>query len=205
MEKSDTVSVSGLTKYFGSEPVLRNVSFSVEAGTICGIIGRNGSGKSVLFKCLTGLYIPDSGKVRIDRDSLGALIEEPGFLLHYPGLRNLVYLMEIGGKVRRDAAEEAIRLVGLDPGDRRPVRKYSMGMRQRLGIAQAIMEDPDILILDEPMNGLDNEGVRDMRELFISLKNKGKTLLIASHSREDIGILCDKVYEMDKGRITRVR
>ena len=205
MERKETVSAEGLVKYFGSEPVLRNVSFSVEAGTICGIIGRNGSGKSVLFKCLTGLYIPDSGKVRIDRDSLGALIEEPGFLLHYPGLRNLVYLMEIGGKVRRDAAEEAIRLVGLDPGDRRPVRKYSMGMRQRLGIAQAIMEDPDILILDEPMNGLDNEGVRDMRELFISLKNKGKTLLIASHSREDIEILCDKVYEMDKGRIALVR
>ncbi len=205
MERKETVSAEGLVKYFGSEPVLRNVSFSVEAGTICGIIGRNGSGKSVLFKCLTGLYIPDSGKVRIDRDSLGALIEEPGFLLHYPGLRNLVYLMEIGGKVRRDAAEEAIRLVGLEPGDRRPVRKYSMGMRQRLGIAQAIMEDPDILILDEPMNGLDNEGVRDMRELFISLKNKGKTLLIASHSREDIEILCDRVYEMDKGRIALVR
>lgn len=114
-------------------------------------------------------------------------------------------LAGIRGKAGREEVREAVRLAGLDPDDRRPVRKYSLGMRQRLGIAQAVMEDPDILILDEPMNGLDNEGVRDMRELFISLKNKGKTLLIASHSREDIEILCDRVYEMDKGRIALVR
>jgi ABC-2 type transport system ATP-binding protein len=120
-------------------------------------------------------------------------------------MRNLMLLAGIRGKAGREEVREAVRLAGLDPDDRRPVRKYSLGMRQRLGIAQAVMEDPEYLLLDEPMNGLDNEGVRDMRELFISLKNKGKTLLIASHSREDIEILCDRVYEMDKGRIALVR
>ena len=118
---------------------------------------------------------------------------------------DLVLLAGIRGKAGREEVREAIRLVGLEPGDRRPVRKYSLGMRQRLGIAQAVMEDPRYLLLDEPMNGLDGEGLTDMRELFISLKNKGKTLLIASHSREDIEILCDRVYEMDKGRIALVR
>ncbi len=209
------IDVNGVSLTIGTSRILRDVSLTAGPGEIVGLIGRNGSGKTMLLRCIAGLVRPTSGTVTADgiivgrdRDFLpssGIIIETPGFISYYSGMRNLMLLAGIRGKAGREEVRKAVRLAGLEPDDRRPVRKYSLGMRQRLGIAQAIMEDPDILILDEPMNGLDNEGVRDMRELFISLKNKGKTLLIASHSREDIEILCDRVYEMDKGRIALVR
>ena len=209
------IDVNGVSLTIGTSRILRDVSLTAGPGEIVGLIGRNGSGKTMLLRCIAGLVRPTSGTVTADgiivgrdRDFLpssGIIIETPGFISYYSGMRNLMLLAGIRGKAGREEVRKAVRLAGLEPDDRRPVRKYSLGMRQRLGIAQAIMEDPDILILEEPMNGLDNEGVRDMRELFISLKNKGKTLLIASHSREDIEILCDRVYEMDKGRIALVR
>lgn len=209
------IDVNGVSLTIGTSRILRDVSLTAGPGEIVGLIGRNGSGKTMLLRCIAGLVRPTAGTVTADgivvgrdRDFLpssGIIIETPGFISYYSGMRNLMLLAGIRGKAGREEVREAVRLAGLDPDDRRPVRKYSLGMRQRLGIAQAVMEDPEYLLLDEPMNGLDGEGLADMRELFISLKNKGKTLLIASHSREDIEILCDKVYEMDKGRITRVR
>lgn len=192
------ISVDRIVKRFDQEIVLNEVSLQVEKGEICGIIGRNGSGKTVLFKCICGLLQIDSGTICIDKNQIGAVIEEPGFLKQYSGKRNLRYLASLSGKAHRDI-EELLRLVGLDGAGRKRVGKYSMGMKQRLGIAQAIMENQTILILDEPMNGLDNQGVREMRDLFLELKSQGVTILMASHNREDIEVLCDKVYEMDHG------
>ena len=209
------IDVNGVSLTIGTSRILGDVSLTAGPGEIVGLIGRNGSGKTMLLRCIAGLVRPTAGTVTADgivvgrdRDFLpssGIIIETPGFISYYSGMRNLMLLAGIRGKAGREEVREAVRLAGLDPDDRRPVRKYSLGMRQRLGIAQAVMEDPRYLLLDEPMNGLDGEGLTDMRELFISLKNKGKTLLIASHSREDIEILCDRVYEMDKGRIALVR
>ena len=209
------IDVNGVSLTIGTSRILRDVSLTAGPGEIVGLIGRNGSGKTMLLRCIAGLVRPTAGTVTADgivvgrdRDFLpssGIIIETPGFMSYYSGMRNLMLLAGIRGKAGREEVREAVRLAGLDPDDRRPVRKYSLGMRQRLGIAQAVMEAPEYLLLDEPMNGLDGEGLADMRELFISLKNKGKTLIIASHSREDIEILCDRVYEMDKGRIALVR
>ena len=189
--------------------VLKNVSISFEKGQIHGIVGRNGSGKTVLFKCICGLMHPEEGVIlvngkRVGRDvdmpeNIGAIIEAPGFLPNYSGYKNLRFLANIRRKIGKEEILNVLKTVGLDPESRKHVGKYSLGMRQRLGIAQAIMEDPEILILDEPMNGLDNAGVQDIRALLLELKAQGKTILLASHNHEDIAALCDTVHEMDGG------
>lgn len=196
--KNIVISVEHVTKKFGPETVLKDVSLHVEEGKIYGIVGRNGSGKTVLFKCICGLLQVSSGTIETDRRQIGAIIEEPGFLKQYSGKRNLQLLASLSDKPHRDF-DALLELVGLSSAGKKRVGKYSMGMRQRLGIAQAIMENQKILILDEPMNGLDNQGVTEIRNLFMQLKEQGKTILLASHNREDIQILCDKVYEMDNG------
>lgn len=198
---------------FGKTEVLHNVSFQVPKGSICGIIGRNGSGKTVLFKAICGFYSLTGGNITIKGkafgremripDGIGSIIESPGFLGNYSGYRNLKFLADIRGKIDKKAIYEAMETVGLDPASRKHVSKYSLGMRQRLGLAQAFMEGQEILVLDEPMNGLDNQGVDDMRQLLLKLKEQGRTILLASHNREDIEILCDQVYEMDHGILTR--
>ena len=137
-------------------------------------------------------------------ESVGVIIETPGFLTNLTGMRNLEILAGLQGKISKNEIREAICKAGLDPGLKKSVAKYSLGMRQRLGIAQAIMEDPEFLILDEPFNGLDKHGVEDIRNLLLGLKKDGKTIILASHNSEDIRILCDKVYEMDGGRIQEV-
>lgn len=195
------ISVENVEKKFGTATVLHEVTLHIEKGKIYGIIGRNGSGKTVLFKCICGLLNIDTGKIEVDRTQLGVIIEEPGFLRQYSGKRNLELLAALSDKPHMDLVE-VMRLVGLEDAVHKKVGKYSMGMRQRLGIAQAIMENQQILILDEPMNGLDNQGVEEMRRLFMDLKKKGITILMASHNREDIQVLCDHVYEMDAGRLT---
>ncbi len=212
---SNVINVQAATKQYGEATVLDDVSFTIESGKIYGIIGRNGSGKTILLKCMCGFIPLTSGVITINGkqigkdidvpDNIGIIIETPGFLPGYSGLNNLKFLAKIKNNITLKEIIRCIEAVGLDPMSKKTVSKYSMGMRQRLGIAQAIMEDPDLLILDEPMNGLDNDGVQDMRRLFLSLKEQGKTLLIASHSREDIEILCDHVYEMDKGRLVSQR
>lgn len=208
---TNIIEVRSANKAFKETQALKNVTLSFEKGKIHGIIGRNGSGKTVLFKCICGLMRLDSGTITVDGKQvgkdieipggLGIIIEAPGFLPNYSGFKNLKFLANINRKIGNHDIKAFIKKVGLDPEEKKHVGKYSLGMRQRLGIAQAIMEDPDILIFDEPMNGLDNEGVKDIRKLFLELKENGKTLLIASHNAEDIHVLCDTVHEMDKGQL----
>ena len=195
--------------------ILKDVSARFDDGHIHGIIGNNGSGKSVMFKTICGFIRPARGRVTLGGvdyaamhkfpPHMGLLIESPGMLPECSGYENLMRLASIRGLITRKDVCNAISTVGLDPSDRRTVSKYSLGMKQRLGIAQAIMENPDILLLDEPMNGLDNAGVREMRELFKSLRAQGKTILLASHNPLDIEELCDTVCEMDGGVLSRVR
>lgn len=203
------IEVQNVVKRFRDQVVLKNVSISFEKGQIHGIVGRSGSGKTVLFKCICGLMHPEEGVIlvngkRVGRDvdmpeDIGAIIEAPGFLPNYSGYKNLRFLANIRRKIGKEEILNVLKTVGLDPESRKHVGKYSLGMRQRLGIAQAIMEDPEILILDEPMNGLDNAGVQDIRALLLELKAQGKTILLASHNHEDIAALCDTVHEMDGG------
>ncbi|MCQ2418104.1 MAG: ATP-binding cassette domain-containing protein [Oscillospiraceae bacterium] len=192
-----------------------NVDIQFNKGKIHGLIGRNGSGKTMLMKCICGFVRPTSGTVtvagkQIGKDcdfpeSVGIIIETPGFIPYYSGYRNLKLLADLNKRIGKEEIQKAMKKVGLDPELKRHVRKYSLGMRQRLGLAQAIMENPDLLILDEPMNGLDKDGVSDMRKYLLELKEQGKTILIASHSAEDIEVLCDTVCEMDKGVLTKLR
>ena len=207
--------LENVSKTFRDKTVLQKTDLTVESGTITGFIGRNGSGKTVLLKLICGLMLPTTGTVTVDgvqvgrdRDfapDAGVLIETPSFINYESGLRNLRALAAIRRKISVEQVKDAIRLVGLDPEDKKRVGKYSLGMRQRLGIAQAIMEDPSLIILDEPMNGLDKEGVEEMRVLFSNLRGEGKTILLASHSAEDVDLLCDAVYELDNGAMERVR
>ena len=206
--------VKNASKAFGKEAALQNVSMVFEEGKIYGIVGRNGSGKTVLFKCIMGFLKLDDGKVIVDDkvvgldvdviNNAGIIIENPGFLPGYTGYQNLKFLAKLTRKIGKKEIMDAMTKVGLEPLSKKHVGKYSLGMRQRLGIAQAIMENPDILILDEPMNGLDNQGVEDIRRLLLDLKEQGKTILIASHNREDIDILCDHVWEMERGSARQV-
>lgn len=209
------ISVQNVSKDFGAERVLNSVSRDFEQGKIHGIVGNNGSGKTVLMKCICGFLIPTEGTVtvngkRVGRDvdfppDLGLIIETPGFLPNLSGAKNLEILASLNKKIGLAEIADSIRRVGLDPLMKKPVGKYSLGMRQRLGIAQAIMEDPALLILDEPLNGLDKHGVREMRDLIKGLKADGKTILLASHNQGDIDELCDTVCEMDAGVMTIIR
>lgn len=194
--------------------ILKNINVSFEKGKIHGLIGRNGSGKTMLMKCICGFVRPTKGEItvsgqKIGKDvdfpeNIGIIIETPGFIPYYSGYNNLKLLAGLNNRIGPDEIKKSMRKVGLDPDLKRHVRKYSLGMRQRLGLAQAIMENPNILILDEPFNGLDNDGVKDMREYLLGYKTEGKTILICSHSAEDISVLCDTVHEMDKGIISRI-
>ena len=202
-------------KSYGKARVLKDVCAAFPPGKIHGLIGRNGSGKTMLFKCICGLVPFDKGEILVDGkrvgkevempDGIGAIIDAPGFLPYTGAYRNLSLMASIKNVAGRAEIRAALELVGLNPDDRKHVSKFSMGMRQRLAIAQAMMEDPAILILDEPMNGLDNQGVRDMRGLFRRLRDEGKTLLIASHNPLDIEEMCDTVWEMDAGVLSSVR
>lgn len=208
------IEVSHIGKRFRKTEVLKDVSIVCEPGKVYGIVGYNGSGKSVLFKCICGFLRCDSGEIKINGkvlgkdidmiENAGILIEEPGFLRKSSGFNNLEFLYTIRNKPNKEHVKQVMRTVGLDPELKRNVGKYSLGMRQRLAIAQAIMEDPDILILDEPLNGLDKKGMEEMRELFLQMRQKGKTILLASHSREDIKRLCDYVYEIDHGELKQI-
>ncbi len=205
------IEVDHVTKKFGEDTVLHEVNIAMERGMVYGISGNNGSGKTVLMKCICGFLPVSSGKIRVGGkvigaeidfpESAGVIIETPGFLINFTGMRNLEILAGLRGKISRREIREAVQRAGLDPDLKKAVSKYSLGMRQRLGIAQAIMEDPEFLVLDEPFNGLDKHGVADIRELILGLKEQGKTILLASHNSEDIRILCDRVFEMDGGRI----
>ncbi len=209
------ISVQNVTKRFGEETVLNNVTHEFEEGRIHGIVGNNGSGKTVLMKCICGFLIPTSGKIFVNYkqvgkdcdfpEDIGIIIETPGFLPGLNGMKNLQILASLCRKINDDTIRTTIKRVGLDPSMKKPVGKYSLGMRQRLGIAQAIMENPSIMVLDEPLNGLDKSGVAEMRSLIKSLRDQGKTMLLASHNQADIDELCDTVCEMDGGILTVVK
>lgn len=208
---STVIEIENLTKKFGDVTALEDVSLRIEGGKIYGIIGRNGSGKTVLFKLIAGYLKPTGGRVMVNgkevgkdtdfAENIGLIIENPGFLNGYTGFKNLAYLAGIRNVIGKEEIRESMERVGLDPDSGKKVGKYSLGMKQRLGIAQAIMEDPEILILDEPMNSLDNQGVEDVRGILMGLRDQGKTILLASHNKEDIEVLCDEVYEMDRGKL----
>lgn len=209
------ITVKDVSLKIKKDMILKDINAEFSDGKIHGIIGRNGSGKTMLMKCICGFIKPTEGEITVagkeigvDCDfpeSIGVIIETPEFIPYYSGFKNLKLLADIRHKITNDDIRSSMELVGLDPKLKKSVRKYSLGMRQRLGFAQAVMENPDLLILDEPMNGLDKEGVGDMRRYLLNLKEQGKTILIASHSAEDIDVLCDTVVEMDKGRMEIVR
>lgn len=215
MRIENYIELTGVRKCFGEEEVLKKLDFSVERGKVYGISGNNGSGKTVLMKCICGFLPVTEGLVKVGGkyvgremdfpESLGVIIETPGFLGNLSGRRNLEILADIRGRVKREDITAVLHKVGLEPDLKKPVSRYSLGMRQRLGIAQAIMENPELLILDEPFNGLDKYGVKEIRDLLLREKEKGKTILLASHNSEDIRILCDRVFEMDAGVMRRVK
>ena len=215
MSGASAISVQGVSKIFGDTTVLRDVSREFEEGRVHGIVGNNGSGKTVLMKCICGFLPPSKGKILIRGkqvgrdmdfpDDTGIIIETPGFLPNLTGRKNLELLASLRRRVDREGIRRTIERVGLDPDSKNPVGKYSLGMRQRLGIAQAIMENPSLLILDEPFNGLDKNGVAHMREVIKGLREQGKTIILASHNQMDIDELCDTVCEMDAGVMTMVK
>lgn len=206
-----TIEIKNLTKRYGEAEVLSNINMKLESGKIYGLVGRNGSGKTMLMKHILGFVKATQGTILINgkavgenddmQENIGAIIENPGFLPEYSGFTNLKLLAMIQGKIKDEQIKDAIRLVGLDPESKKAVGKYSLGMRQRLGLAQALMENPDILLLDEPLSGLDNDGVQEMWKLFLKQKEDGKLIVLASHSKEDIGALCDEIFRFDKGKM----
>lgn len=207
--------IENATKKFGTQTVLNNVSLTLEDGKIYGFVGQNGCGKTVLFKSICGFIYLDRGTITVDGKVIGKdidiikdagiIIESPGFLPNYSAFKNLKFLTMIKDNIGDEQIKSTLISVGLDPESKKVVGKFSLGMRQRLGIAQAIMENPHILILDEPMNGLDKRGVEDIRKILMDLKKKGKLILLASHNPLDIDILCDYVYELDAGTIVNQR
>ncbi len=205
------IELINVSKTFGHTEVLHDISIVFEPGKIYGLSGRNGSGKTMLMRMILGFVRPTSGTVKVDgkiigkdielAQNIGAIIESPGFLPEFSGYKNLKLLAMIRGVIGEDEIRGAMKLVGLDPDSRKHVGKYSLGMRQRLGIAQALMENPPILLLDEPLNGLDREGVREMRKVLLRQKENGRLLIVASHSKEDTDLLCDEVWHLDQGHI----
>ena len=205
------IELDQVSKYFSRRPVLKDVSLSVEAGSTVGIVGSNGSGKSVLFQTICGFLSPDSGTVKIwgellgnkrdFPDNVGVLINSPGFISLNTGLQNLEYLAGIRGVIGKRQIRAAMQKVGLDPEDKTKVEHYSLGMKQKLGLAQAIMEGQDILILDEPFNALDYKTHNDVKEIIRILQAEGKTIMLTSHNYEDLESLCHQIHVLEDGKL----
>jgi ABC-2 type transport system ATP-binding protein len=210
---SDYIQLTNISKTFGKQTVLQPLTMGFEEGMIHGIIGRNGSGKTVLMKMILGILQPTTGTVivgdkRIGKDvdfpeSAGAIIETIEFIPYMSAYQNLADIAAMHGNLSKTQIKEVLEMVGLGNVGRKHVSKFSMGMRQRLAIAQAVMESPKILILDEPMNGMDEKGVEEMRRLILARKAAGTTIILSSHNIEDIRILCDQVYRIDAGVVMR--
>ncbi len=206
-----TLIANKITKKIHGRTVLRDVSLKLESGTVYGFIGRNGSGKTMLFRALSGLITLTDGTViwnnrQLHRDmsvlpELGIILENVGLYPNKTGIENLAYLAKFRRKIGREEIREALIRVGLDPDDQRSYRKYSLGMKQRLAIAQAIMEHPDVIMLDEPTNGLDTDGVELIRTLILEEKQRGALVLLASHNSEDIRLLADRIFRIEEGKV----
>lgn len=205
------IKVLNVSKIIKKNIILDNISVSLEKGNIYGFVGRNGSGKSMLFKVISGLIVPTSGNVIINNIdiyksgtfpySTRVLLEKPNFIEEDTGIENLKMLANIQNKISINEIEDVLKILNLFEYKDKLVKEYSLGMLQKLGIAQVLMEDPEIMIFDEPFNSLDKESVELFREILINLKNKGKLILISSHINEDINILCDKIFNMDNGNL----
>ena len=210
---SDYIQLTNISKTFGKQTVLQPLTMGFEEGMIHGIIGRNGSGKTVLMKMILGILHPTTGTVivgdkRIGKDvdfpeSAGAIIETIEFIPYMSAYQNLADIAAMRGNLSKTQIKEVLEMVGLGNVGRKHVSKFSMGMRQRLAIAQAVMESPKLLILGEPMNGMDEKGVEEMRRLILARKAAGTTIILSSHNIEDIRILCDQVYRIDAGVVRR--
>lgn len=227
--------IQHLSKRYGNHTVLQDISLQLHEGTIYGLVGTNGCGKTTLMRCICGFSQPTSGyvvvngcliggKAAIRRNpelagmkkdiysrmadfapDTGVIIETPGFLPHETGLQNLMLLAAMSGKADRFKARLAMIELGLDPDEKKPVWKYSLGQRQRLGFAQAFMENPDVLILDEPFNAMDREAMEEVHALLQRFREQNKTILLASHSAEDMARACDVIYEMKDGELRLVK
>ncbi len=209
------IHIENISKKIREATVLDHVSLCMESGNIYGLLGRNGSGKTMLMRVICGLVRPSEGRITIDgaqqwKDfaypaDLGMLIETPVFLPDFTGYQNLQMLSSIRKKIKGKDIREALIKVGLDPDDKRNTRKYSLGMRQRLGIACAIMENPRLLVLDEPFNGLDTDGCERMQNIILEEKRKGTLLILACHNREELENLSDVIYRVEQGRFSLYR
>lgn len=207
MKKEAIITIKKITKKFKDREVLKNINLAINEGTIVGIIGRNGSGKTVLLKIISGLYFETTGE--INRSTKYNIYEDYGFLIdvgfldNETGFNNLKILSLLKNKINDNEIIEILKYVGLNPFDKTKYRNYSTGMKQKLKIAQALMEKPKVLILDEPFNGLDKKSVDFFRKEFLRLKSLGTTIIITSHYQEDIDKLCDVVYEMVDGELEK--
>ncbi len=200
-----------LNKTIKGNVILKDVDLSLEKGTVYGFVGRNGSGKTMLFRALSGLMRVDSGRVvyqgkELHKDmstlpGLGMVLENAGLYPEFTGRKNLQLLAKLNNKIGDAEIVESIEKVGLDPYDKRTFRKYSLGMKQRIVIAQAIMEKPDVIMLDEPTNALDEGGVDEIRKIILAEKARGALILLASHNKEDISLLADKVFYLESGAL----
>lgn len=208
-----SVEIKGLSKDIKGFNILNSIDLSLESGKIYGFYGRNGSGKTMLFRAICGLIVPSKGSIKVYGkelhkeisfpESVGVLIESPGFWNHYTGFDNLKILSRIKNKISDCDIKNAITSVGLDPEDKRVYKKYSLGMKQKLGLAQAIMEKPDLIVLDEPTNALDEESVKSFRKLLLKEKDRGATILIASHNNEDLDLICDEKFRVFDGKLEK--
>jgi ABC-2 type transport system ATP-binding protein len=203
--------VSNITKIIDKSTILDSVSLSMDKGKIYGLKGKNGSGKTMIMRAICGLIKLTEGEIYIDGKpldrnqafppSIGVLIENPGFINNYSGTRNLKVLADIKGLIGMEEIEQTMALVGLDPHEKKKVKKYSLGMKQKLGIAAAIMENPDMILLDEPTNALDQESIRNLRDILKEYKKRGKLIILSSHDSEELENLSDEIYIIEDGRI----
>ena len=209
------IEATKVSKRFKEQLILDGVSLKVPAGQIVGISGHNGSGKSIFLRILCGLLRPNQGQVTVWGQTIGQeiefpsktgiMIDGPGFINHLTGFRNLKLLAMIRDEIHDEQIRNTMKTVGLDPDNKLPVSKYSTGMRQRLGLAQALMEQPDLLILDEPTSGIDRVGTAEVQSLICRLATEGKTIVLTSHSAQELVDVCNQVYELEQGRLRRWR
>ena len=205
--------VKGISKYFGKTCVLNNINLEMETGHIYGFWGRNGSGKTMLMRIISGLVFPSDGAIIIGGEqlgkdisfprSIGALIENPGFIPGYSGFKNLKILASIRNKISDADIREVMLHMGLDPDDRKKAKKYSLGMKQKLGIAAALMETPDLILLDEPTNALDENSTKILKEILLEHKRRGALLIVACHIREELEYLSDEIICLNEGHVIK--
>lgn len=205
------IDIENVSKTIKGNVILNNITMHLKSGKIYGIKGKNGSGKTMLFRAICGL-IRTEGTIKVNDkivgkdgsypENVGLLLENPGFLPNYSGFDNLKYLADINNKIKDEDIVNAIKMVGLNPNEKKSYKKYSLGMKQKLGIAQAIMENPDIVILDEPTNALDEESVERVNCLIMNLKKQNKIIFISNHNKEELEIICDEIYSISEGKIT---